>query len=159
MFNPLKYFTNAIERAYEKFLSWVSNPESRRKAIEALRIANDLAEYAVRAVKLVSPLAKALASATPTPVDDAIVAVVERTGRKVEEFWLETDDDKRKGMLRGLARELAKDLLIAQVAAGGDVRVGGIRLGTVEDVLEIADHLFNKAIEDAFAVLKNGNEI
>jgi hypothetical protein len=136
---------NLLQKVFQRIKEFFTGDHS--KAEQFAKQVTELADHGLEAAALVAKL-------TPTPVDDLVIAGLERMNKKAEEILSEHDKYKRAGMLMGLASETLRSKLINAVQTGGKiVKIGDQTYRTVEDILGIPDTLLNSAVVPTYGML------
>lgn len=139
-----------------KSLSKAHDFLEENKILETLSKGTDLLQYAL-------PVVKAFAALTPTSLDNAAIAIIERYGIPASKLFQEgaTGLDKiiQDGGRQKVVIELLRKQLIDIIMAGGNVHLGEKIVDTVEEVLELSDNSLAVAVEQALALLKSSKPV
>lgn len=100
------------------------------------------------------PIAEMVATLTPTPTDDVIVAALKNLGWTAEQIINQVDQTKKDGQRLALATEALKEHLLKIVALGGKVDIGDETIETIEDVLGLDKNLLRSAVQSGYTIWK-----
>lgn len=139
LLNFFKSIANSIAKLFKRI--------DKEKAKKILSQIHNLYKEAIPIVQLV-------ASLTPSPTDDVIVASLINLGWTAESIINQVDEVKKDGQRLALATEALKEHLLKIIKAGGKVDIGDEVLSTVEDVLALDKNILRSAIQSGYTIWK-----
>lgn len=142
-------FLKHISDIFHSIIGAVAHIFSQENIEKAEQVAKPISDLLVYA----SPYVELIAHATPTTLDDKLVAIAEKVNVNLQSVLRETDPAVRKGRILTFVGDAVKEDIKGLVVAGGHgIDIGPWHIAVSDDLPKIPSDLFDSAAQLAYSL-------